>query len=201
MNRLQFSLAKLTGNEGALADLSRDVLPELDGKRIALVGNARSLTETTFGSAIDRADIVIRLNRAPMPDTRSHGARTDWLALSTTIRRQDLSRLAPRRLLWMTSRRKRLSFAMAQHPGFYLHQEATTSLLGQELGSRPSTGCMTLALLLRSDCANIALYGFDFFDSQSLSGRRTSADVPHDFDAERAWTHARVEKDPRLTLN
>lgn len=40
-------------------------------------------------------------------------------------------------------------------------------------------------LLARSTATKITLYGFDFFASLSLSGRRTSAQVPHNFQAER----------------
>ena len=60
---------------------------------------------------------------------------------------------------------------------------------------------MLIDLIARSDMARLDLYGFDFFASQSLSGRRTADQVPHDFDAEAAWADALIHADPRLHLN
>ena len=59
---------------------------------------------------------------------------------------------------------------------------------------------MLIDLLARSGAAEVALYGFDFFASLSLSGTRTAAQVPHDFAAERAFVTALIAQDPRFRL-
>ena len=68
------------------------------------------------------------------------------------------------------------------------------------LGAPPTTGLLMIDLLSRSPATRVSLYGFDFFASQSLTGSRTAAQVPHDFAAERAFTLALMARDPRFHL-
>lgn len=124
MNHLGFLIARTLRNERALQDLSvaqSALLGDLADKHVALVGNARALADTAQGAQIDAADLVIRINRAPMPQACSHGTRTDWLALATRLGAQDRARIAPARVLWMSPKRKRLDWQTATSPGFYLH--------------------------------------------------------------------------------
>ncbi len=200
---LGFLWAKLTGNEAALERLSlppETLNADLSGKTIALIGNAKSLSQGQFGSQIDAADIVIRLNAAPMPSATSHGFRTDWIALSTPIPPDILQDRNPARLLWMTCKRKRLPYALAIRPGFYLNRRSDVMALRAMIDGPPTTGLMMIDLLARSPAAKITLYGFDFFASLSLSGSRTAQQVPHDFNAERSFVTALMARDPRFSL-
>ncbi len=202
MNRLGFYLARTLRNEAALATLGLPmaaVLNQLQGN-LALVGNAQSLGTTAHGTAIDTADLVIRLNRAPMPDALSHGTRTDVLACATSLSAAQLHQLNPKLLLWMSPKRKRLSWAMANRQGFALPPLDTYLRLKAHLNAPPTTGLMMIDLLARSPATKITLYGFDFFASLSLSGRRTAAQVPHNFQAERAFVSALLARDPRFCL-
>ena len=204
MNRAGFLLARTLRLEAPLSRLScpkAELLAALEGKRVALVGNARSLTERAEGAEIDRADIVIRINRAPMPYAETHGSRTDWLGLATRLGKADRARIQPGRILWMSHKRKRLDYQSATSPGFYLHPLADFEALKTRLGAAPTTGAMLIELLLRSDLARLDLYGFDFFASKSLSGSRSAEQVPHDFDAEAAWVEGLLQSDPRLHLH
>lgn len=169
------------------------------GKTVALVGNARALSGA--GEQIDAADLVIRINRAPMPGAESHGTRTDLLALATSLSLRDLIRLRPGRVLWMSPKRKRLSWGLAKSPGFYLHPLEEVARLTATLGAPPTTGLMLIDLLSSSQAARVDLWGFDFFASLSLSGGRTAAQVPHDFAAERAFVEALIAADPRFVLH
>lgn len=203
MNKLFFYSARLMRDETALQSRSvpqGNLLADLEGKRVALIGNARSLAQTRHGAAIDAADLVIRINRAPMPSPDSHGTRTDWLALAVRLADEDRTRLNPSRLLWMSPKRKRLGWRVASSPGFYLHPLPDYHALKDRLAAPPTTGAMLIDLLLRSSLASLTLYGFDFFASQSLSGRRTADQVPHDFGAEAAWVADLRRRDARLTL-
>lgn len=203
MNKLRFYAARTLRDEDALQTLSipqADLLADLEGKSVALIGNARSLAETRHGAAIDAADMVIRINRAPMPAAESHGTRTDWLALAVRLPDDDLARIAPRRILWMSPKRKRLGFRIAQGNGFYLHPLADYQTLKDRLAAPPTTGAMMIDLLLRSRLSSLTLHGFDFFASQSLSGSRTADQVPHDFGAEAAWVEDLRRTDGRLTV-
>jgi len=200
---LGFFWAKATGDEGALLRLSAPpeaLLEELDGRSVALVGNARSLSERQEGAEIDGAEIVIRLNAAPLPSPASHGTRTDWMAVSVPVEEAVISARKPRRVLWMTPRRKRLPWRIASRPGFVLAPREWNARLAGELGARPTTGLMAIDLLARSGARAVRLHGFDFFASLSLSGGRAAKDVPHDFAAERAWVERLVERDRRFRL-
>ncbi|MBW6507516.1 MAG: glycosyltransferase family 29 protein [Rhodobacteraceae bacterium] len=201
MTPLAFLLARSLRRDAPLMALSvpqASLLADLEGKSLALVGNARALAQSSHGAAIDAADIVIRINRAPMPAPASHGTRCDWLALATALNGVDDARLAGARRLWMSPKRKRLSHAVATSPGFYLHPRPDYAALHATLGAPPTTGLMLIDLLSRAPVASLTLYGFDFFASLSLSGRRTARQVPHDFAAEAAFVSALAARDSRI---
>lgn len=201
MTPLRFHLARAMRNDSLLASLSvsqADLLDGLDGRSVALVGNARALAEKELGGEIDGHDVVVRINRAPMPSTASHGQRTDWLGLAVRLGPEDRARIQPRRILWMSPKRKRLDWETAHSPGFYLYPLADNDALEQQLGAPPTTGLMLIDLLLRSKLTALTLYGFDFFASLSLTGSRTAEQVPHDFGAEADWVTRRAEVDPRI---
>lgn len=203
MTRLGFLIARLTGDEAAIEQLSDSpatLAAELAGKQVALIGNARSLSATHHGVAIDAADLVIRMNSAPIPSPHSHGSRTDWLAVSMPPEAALLAARTPARVLWMTRKRKRLPWALTRRPGFYLNRRDEAQALADRLGAPPTTGLMLIDLLARSPAAGVSLYGFDFFASLSLSGSRTAAQVPHDFAAERAFVETLLTQDPRFRL-
>ncbi len=201
MTRLGFLLARTLRNETALQRLSvpqSELLTALRGKSVALVGNARALAETDHGARIDAADLVIRINRAPMPQPASHGTRTDWLALAVRLSGADRARIAPSRALWMSPKRKRLDWPTATSPGFYLHPLADYQALKARLDAPPTTGAMMIDLIARSQMARLELFGFDFFASLSLSGRRTAQEVPHDFKGESEWVQELMLADRRI---
>ena len=199
MNRIKFEAARIFAQEQNLAAMSHP-LPTPSGLNVALVGNARAMAKGTAGNHIDKADLVARINRAPMPSSESHGTRTDWLALVTSISQAELQRLQPRCLLWMSHKRKRLSYNVATHPRFYLHTLEDWHRLKDQLGAPPSTGAMMIDLFARSKAATITLYGFDFFASKSLTGSRDATQVPHDFAAEAVMVDALLTKDRRFSL-
>lgn len=201
MTRLGFLIARTLRDESALQRLSvpqSALLADLAGKRIALIGNARALAQTDHGTAIDAAELVIRINRAPVPAAASHGTRTDWLALAVRVSDADRTRIAPARILWMSPKRKRLDWRTAASPGFYLHPLADYRALADRLGAPPTTGAMMIDLIARSDMARLDLYGFDFFASLSLSGRRSAEQVPHDFSGESRWVQELERADRRI---
>ncbi|WP_136683290.1 glycosyltransferase family 29 protein [Falsirhodobacter xinxiangensis] len=204
MNRLSFALARLRRDEGKLAALSvpqSELLADYAGRSVALIGNARGLADARLGEMIETADLIIRINRAPKPFAHSHGTRTDQLALAVALDAAKLDALQTRRVLWMSHKRKRLPWHVANRPGFYLHPQADYERLKTALGSQPTTGAMMIDLLARSDARRIDLYGFDFFATLSLTGSRTAEQVPHDFNAEAAWVHALIARDPRFRLH
>ena len=202
MNRLEFVIARTLRREAVLAAMGLalpQVLARLSG-RVALVGNARSLGERGYGDEIDGADLVVRINRAPMPAPASHGARTDVLALAVGIEAEALAVLDPKLTLWMSHKRKRLPWHVARRTGFALPPLQDFDRLRAQLGAPPTTGLLMIDLLSRSPALQVVLYGFDFFSSQSLTGSRTAAQVPHDFTGERGLVQALIARDARFAL-
>lgn len=202
MNRLTFLIARTLKREAVLAGMGLAlpaVLARLTG-RVALVGNARSLADRAYGPEIDRADLVIRINRAPMPSASSHGTRTDVLALAVGIDADSLRVLNPALTLWMSHKRKRLPWHVARRPGFALPPVDAFGRLKAQIGAPPTTGLLMIDLLARSPASHVTLYGFDFFSSQSLTGSRTAAQVPHDFVTERGFVEGLIARDPRFIL-
>jgi hypothetical protein len=162
--------------------------PRLSGRTVALVGNAKSLSAQALGPAIDACDIVIRLNAAPQASPESHGRLTHWLAASSFLPSSRLTALNPGLLLWMSPRRRmlaRLAYGWRWPMSFYPLSwwRDLSAALG---GCRPSTGLMTIDLLRRlGGYRELNLFGFDFFQSGSLSTRALAAPPPHDFARER----------------
>ena len=203
MTRLGFLIARTLRQEGPLQSLScppSELATALTGKSLALVGNARNPGPPGQGAAIEAADLVLRLNRAPMPATESHGQRTDILALATSLSAADLARFTPGRILWMSPKRKRLPWSVARSRGFHLPDLTAFHRLRATLGAPPSTGLLLIDLGARSPARAITLYGFDFFASLSLSGHRSAAKVPHVFAAERRFVLDLLSRDPRFAL-
>lgn len=201
---LLFSLKRTLFSDAFLQRFSADqsvLMAELAGKSVAIVGNARSLSDQTNGPAIDACDIVIRMHAAPLVRAQSHGAKTTWLALGMPVDQAIITARAPRRLLWMAKKRKRVRGRIAMADGFYLHPQSDWDALAAALSAPPTTGAMLIDLVARSNAEHIDLFGFDFFASLSLSGRRTAAQVPHDFAAEKRWVHQRIDADPRVVLH
>ncbi len=177
-----------------------DLLNDLNNKSVAIVGNSRALANQSYGAEIDGADIVIRINRAPMPSTLSHGKKTSWLALAVALDQQSGHRVAADRVLWMSPKRKRLPYWVLKHSGFHLFDLNDIRALQKELGTPPTTGLMIINLVRNSKAKAVNLYGFDFFASLSLTGTRTAAQVPHDFPAEKQWVDDLVARNPRFTI-
>jgi len=203
MNRLNFYLARTFQKETELLKLSTDfqeLADELRGKSVSLVGNSRSLSQTNSGIHIDSSDMVIRINSAPIPSNRSHGSRTDWHALAVKNSGALRNRTEPKRYIWLSHKRKRLDWATATSEGFYLFPLGDFHLLSNQLGARPTSGLLLISLLERSPAARINLFGFDFFDSLSLTGSRTAEQVPHDFNAEKKWVDNLLKRDERFNL-
>ncbi len=53
----------------------------INGRTVAVIGNAESIFSHAFGEEIDRHDIIIRMNRGVIKSPESQGSRTDlWIS-------------------------------------------------------------------------------------------------------------------------
>ncbi len=172
-----------------------EIFDRLQGKSVALIGNARALMQTRLGSDIDAHDIVIRINHAPGLGTDAAGHKLDWLATAERPRIKGIETV-----LWIGRKVRKIPYDLMTSGRLYVYGAAYRNGLSEGLGARASTGIMTVELLLRSPAASIALYGFDFYASQSLSGDHTIENTPHNYHAEKDWIAAKVAQEPRLKI-
>lgn len=177
------------------------------GKSVAIVGNSQKLQGK--GVEIDAFDIVIRMNRAwDLPEymQRNVGQKADIICLSDE--RERLSDILSKysEVIWMTPK-KRSKLNKSILPKLYFYPLEYWKVLQQELGARPSTGCMVFDLFSKLlDEGHLTLYGFDFFQnpnwydspvkkhwfSSLFKGHRKIS--PHNWTAERSYILAEAEK-------
>lgn len=177
-----------------------DLLKDLRGKRVAVVGNARALADARLGEDIDRHDIIIRFNRAPMPGRLSHGSKTDWMAVGLAVERDLVRSRGAGCVLWISPFRELLTLSMLLDRNMYIQPVEDYNRLTRILGKRPSSGLVMLDMLERSDCTSVDIYGFDFFRSLSLSGDVTKEMTSHNFDAEERFFEELSARDMRFRL-
>jgi len=177
----------------------------IEGKRVAVVGNAKQTLEGEGRLPIDDYDYVIRFNRA-MVGTRL-GAKTDLLVLAQIgIQQHILSTVRPELILW--TRPQKFQEIPKSHDYlnhcdnviilpkdllFGLHSDFGTlelkSVGNMMLPKRrvPSTGFIGLWYLLEHcSPASVDIWGFDFWESRSTSSPERATPGPHDYGLERA---------------
>lgn len=161
------------------------------GKRVCVVGNARSLLERDFGAEIDGCDVVIRLNKGFVIAPAAQGSRTDMVGLTPELSEAEmLEKFAPQTLLMLIPKMRH--FNIWQSPArtvFYPFRHWLADR--NRIGRRPSSGFMAISWLMRLDAAaEVTLYGFDFGATATYynpEGYKT----PHNYAAEaeivRGW--------------
>jgi len=177
-----------------------EILAELEGKSVSLVGNARSLAGGNHGEAIDAADLVIRCNRAPIVRLGSHGIKTDWIATGMALDPGLLRQRQVKRVLWLSPFRKELTSSMLRDRGMYVEPLCVNERMTKKIGRKPSTGFKMIEILSRSKCRKVDLFGFDFFDSLSSSGHHTAETAVHDFASEKRMVLSLLNRDKRFLI-
>jgi Glycosyltransferase family 29 (sialyltransferase) len=157
------------------------LLDFLDGKSIAIVGNATSLLDHQYGALIDEHEIVTRMNMGFPINPAAQGTRCDLWCFSN----YRATLLAPRgfvapRSVWMSPR-----FRDGTDHGVdcFFYPISYWRGLHDRFGARPSVGAMTIDLVSRSNPRQVTIIGFDFNRSKTFYEKRELAS-PHDFAAE-----------------
>ena len=200
---MYFHLSKFLFKEQYLIRFSLtegDLLHSLSNRSVSIVGNARSLNKNSFGSKIDKNDIIIRLNRSPISSENSHGIKTTWIATATSLSNELLNQRNPEVILWMTPKIRKLGLNLTNYSSFYLNRKKTNNQLKEKIDARPSVGLMTIDLIQKSEASKIEIFGFDFFESLSNSGKRKAKQVPHDFNSEKKFVKNLINFDKRIKI-
>lgn len=174
--------------------------PLLAGKRVAIVGNAKSLMDKGQGQEIDGFDIVIRLNKGFVVNSAAQGSRTDMVGLTPELPEdQVVEKFAPGFFLMLIPKMRHYLLFKPDNVRRTLFYPFRNWLADRNLiGRRPSSGFMAISWILRLDVAEeICLYGFDFGATATYynpDGYKT----PHNFAREgeiiRGWAdEGRIE--------
>ncbi|MGV6838812.1 MAG: glycosyltransferase family 29 protein [Planktomarina sp.] len=165
----------------------------VEGKSVAIVGNATALLDTNQGQQIDGHDIVIRINKGFVKSPQAQGARTDILTLDPEVTEQEIEdHFNPQMLLFLLAKLRHVRIFRPHNIKklcFYPYRFWLSDR--NKIGRRPSSGYMITSYVLRVEAArSITLYGFDFGATGTFynpEGYKT----PHDFAKEakiiRSW--------------
>lgn len=146
------------------------------GKRIAIVGNAKSLFDKNYGAEIDDHDVVIRFNKGFITKPESQGTKTDILILAIEMPEADIDRFNAKYVFNRCTLRRNKTRACWH---FSLDDRKR---LQKALGAKPSTGMLAIDLCMQYS-PNVDLYGFDWGASPTFynpEGYKT----PHNYELE-----------------
>lgn len=158
---------------------SGDTITKQRFQTCAIVGSSGTLLQHHFGAAIDRAQLVVRFNAAPVAQFSQHvGSKTTWRFVNDPLwlRLRDHNTLPPadRGKVFTTcvsaksgffkfpyANRSRI-FDQCLHPTFLDHvaRFMPPSRNDAQAEQRPTTGLVAVFFLINI-CDNIALFGFD----------------------------------------
>lgn len=147
---------------------------DIKGKRVAIVGNAKSLFDLEQGKQIDSFDFVIRFNRGFITRPECQGTKTDLLILGTDLITP--SEIDSYKAKWVLNRSERYN-----NPVYFTIPNKDRKVLKEKLDSQPSTGFMAIDLCLASGAKSIDLFGFDFEETPTFynpAGYQTAHDYP-----------------------
>jgi len=172
----------------------------LDGKNIAIVGNAKSIF--TKNHNIDSHEVIIRINRGfPIRGLDSfNGSRTDIIAISMNLSDEEIKQYNPEYILYCSPKnREQLNPYIKENAVFY--DRIDWEVLSRSLEARPSTGCMVFDFITNYvDFKELHLYGYDFMRSETWY---TDAQHhgEHNYVAEEEYLDLWEMNDNRITIH
>jgi hypothetical protein len=173
-----------------------DLKPIFDGRSVAVVGNAQSIFDYTYGSEIDSHDTIIRMNHGYVREPKCQGSRTDVLCAACQLTKEEIKKLNPKYIIFTTKKRDvmKISMAISSH-NLYFAPKAIWNDLYQNFDSRgPSTGITTIEILNRFFAPRqVTLFGFDWMQTKTFYKDSYYA-AGHEWNTERrmieAWLRA-----------
>ena len=150
----------------------------INGKSVAIVGNARTIFDGSYGSEIDSHDIVIRFNKGFIYYPESQGRRTDILILACLLRDDEREGYHAKYII-NRSRSYR-------NPAHFTISTDDRMALKEKLGSQPSSGFMAIDLCLFARAKHIDLYGFAGFSANTFYND-PNYQTQHNYDKEQEY--------------
>jgi len=174
--------------------------PLLDGRSVALVGNAGSLLQTSHGAAIETLDTVVRFNRGFVRTPEAQGRRTDIVAIACKMPFGEVREFGSPQILWLAAGPGLMSSSFLARAGsMAINPPSQWAAAGALLADRrPSSGLLVLQLLrTHFRPASVSLFGFDWKRSPTYyedpnDPRQGRGGGPHGWDREeqvvRGWS-------------
>jgi hypothetical protein len=145
----------------------------LKGKKVALVGPARSIEGSNNGSFIDSHDVVVRINYAKIGNSKDSGTKTTIIYYDGSF--HDYGNLKPEYLVcsyppteWFFNERclQSVNYYSSKHKHKIVDSDLYNKLkmdLNENNKSRPNTGLVALVDLLQYDIKSLFMTGIDFY--------------------------------------
>jgi hypothetical protein len=173
-----------------------------ENKRIAVVGNAQSISEKQYGKEIDNHEVVVRINRGIICCTRDYslkenfGSRLDvWMfnlynrnlqifynSIKHKLTKQNFYKMQ------MNEDLGNKNFDFSYPSNYYL------DLCNSFLPKYPSTGLRVLDYISKCDPYHVSVYGFDWKETPTFYDKNAS-DLNHDFEKEKLYCNKKFTKD------
>ena len=154
-------------------------------KTVAIVGNARTIFDSRYGSEIDSHDIVIRFNKGFIYYPESQGRRTDILILACLLRDDERQGYHAKYII-NRSRSYR-------NPAHFTISTQDRMALKEKLGSQPSSGFMAIDLCLFARAKHIDLYGFAGVEAPTFYND-PNYQTQHDYNKEQEYIREYAEQ-------
>lgn len=155
-----------------------------EGKIVSLIGNAQSLTKTTYGEIIDSADFVCRINRGMISSKVypiSHGKRTDVLFINLMTSAREFVKNPTYKIISISPGSKGYNLV-----NFYYPQEYLVELMNSV--PKPTTGLRALDYLSRCETKEIRVFGFDWKETPTIAGTRVMKAIGnHNYPLEKTY--------------
>lgn len=166
-----------------------------EGKTVAVVGNALSLFDKSYGAEIDAHDVVVRMNKAAMLYTRkeaskSHGTKTNvWVFWNTAEYKSFFTKIPPGIKKMHAGHQGRTPNNI--HLVDFVYPESLYKELKKHSGkhSNPTTGMIFLDYLSACDSKHVDVYGFDWKETATFTDPEMKREkiCPHDYPVEKAY--------------
>lgn len=166
------------------------LLNNIKGKRVAIVGNAKSIFDKQNGKAIDEHEFIIRFNNGFTIKPESQGTITTMVMLALNMPPEKLDLYNAK---WVVNRSNHYDNRVN-----YIIPNPDRKRMRDKLEAQPSTGFMAIDLCLYAGAKSIDLYGFDGEKTPTFynpEGYQTQ----HDYSKEQELIHL-YEKCKLLTI-
>ena len=132
---------------------------DIEGKHVAIVGNAQSLLGQRYGEEIDNHDFIVRFNRGFIIKHEAQGTKTDFLITAANLTDDEMKRYNAR-------------YTANRSSNYYSHTDFTINsldraIMAKSIGSQPSSGFMAINICLYFGAKEIDIYGFDSLNQKS----------------------------------